>query len=311
MEHETIVADALKRLPTLHPLVLLEKAIKEDRLRSHAFLISGGLWEGQTYWAKYLAMQAAQLDDPEVHSLQQNFDMHILADTGERIVIDEAKTLRSKLTQSARGRRHIVIIENIERLNSHNANNEAANVLLKTLEEPPVETLFLLTTSSVYDVLPTILSRVQVVPCSMEADVYSSLGPEMEGTGSKIELAIKLQEKDFFEAWTKSAKNIEEIFNDKISVTERILMLDFLYLSAKDSEKEESVFSRKNIFFFQMEMAIEQRFKMSTIDKDVFQKLARIHKNLLQLKKDFASFINKKLALEHFLISSFLPTVHE
>ncbi|MFN7160896.1 MAG: AAA family ATPase [Candidatus Gracilibacteria bacterium] len=311
MEYETIIGDVLRKLPPLHPLSLLEKAITQDNLRSHAFLISGGLWEGQIYWAKYFAMKAAQLDDAQIISLQQNFDMHILPDTGERISIDESKTLRTKLTQSARGRRHIVIIENIERLNSHNANNEAANALLKILEEPPVETLFLLTTSSVYEVLPTIISRVQVVPCTMTEDLYSSFIPDTENIGSKIELAAKLQDQDFYKVWQQIGEYTKEVFNKKKSLTERIIMLDFLYLSAKDSEKDDNVFSRKNIFFFQMEMAIEERFKMSTIDKDTISELTRVHKNLLQLKKDFASFINKKLAVEHFFISSFLPSVYE
>lgn len=311
MEHEAIAGDILQRLPTLHPLVLLKKAIIEDTLRSHAFLISGGLWEGQMYWATILALLAVQMDTPGSSSLAQNVDMHIVRDDGERITVDTAKKLRTKLTQSAQGRRHIVIIENIERLNSHNANNEAANALLKVLEEPPVETLFLLTTSSLNEVLPTLISRVQVVPCTIAYDMYASLIPGIMNVGAKIELAIRLQEEEFAKQWNTSQALVQDIFNSKLSVTERILSLEFLYTSAKDSEKEEAIFSAKNIFFFQMELAIEERLKMSTMSKASCEELTRLHKNLLRLKQDFHSYINKKLAVEHFLISSFLPSLYE
>ncbi len=54
---------------------------------------------------------------------------------------------------------NIIIIENI-----HLANNETANAMLKTLEEPGERTVIFLTTSSLSDVLPTIISRSTIVP---------------------------------------------------------------------------------------------------------------------------------------------------
>ena len=38
---------------------------------------------------------------------------------------------------------------------------DAANALLKTLEEPPVETIFILTTTNIREIIPTIISRCQ------------------------------------------------------------------------------------------------------------------------------------------------------
>lgn len=304
MEYEKLTEGILKKLSPLHPLVLLKKAIADDNIHSHAFLIYGNMWEGQMYFAKYLALMAIRMDMPEIHTMEQYVDLHLLTDTGERISIDEAKSLRTKLTQSARGRRHIVIIENIERLNSHNFSNEAANSLLKILEEPPVETLFLMTTSSIYEVLPTIISRVQTLPCSIPDDIYTT-EPEIPNVGNKIELAMYLKDETARKEWNESMEKVQQLFEKKISVTEKALLLNFLISSSKDKEEEETVFSKKNIFFFQMELAIEERFKMSTIDKDMFFELQNMYKHLMQLKKDFASFINKKLAVEHFLISSF------
>ena len=58
--------------------------------------------------------------------------------------------------------RRIVIISPAETLN-----NASANALLKTLEEPPVNTLFLLVSSQSHRLLPTIISRCQALDMAL------------------------------------------------------------------------------------------------------------------------------------------------
>lgn len=53
---------------------------------------------------------------------------------------------------------HVVLIRRVERMT-----REAANAFLKTLEEPPPRTVFLLTTDSIALLLPTISSRCRVM----------------------------------------------------------------------------------------------------------------------------------------------------
>lgn len=53
----------------------------------------------------------------------------------------------------------VVVLEDV-----HTMRREAANSLLKTLEEPPEGNLFILTADSSRDILPTITSRCQVIP---------------------------------------------------------------------------------------------------------------------------------------------------
>ncbi len=57
------------------------------------------------------------------------------------------------------GARRVVVLLDADRMNK-----EAANRFLKTLEEPPADTYFVLTTSRLYSVIPTIRSRCQLVP---------------------------------------------------------------------------------------------------------------------------------------------------
>lgn len=63
------------------------------------------------------------------------------------------------------GRRRVFLIDSIDR-----ANEQAANSLLKTLEEPPPYLIFLLTAENPYDLLPTIRSRSVPVRLSRLSD---------------------------------------------------------------------------------------------------------------------------------------------
>ncbi len=77
-----------------------------------------------------------------------------------KILIDDVRSVEPFLQQKADiGRRKIVIILEAERMN-----DEAANAFLKTLEEPPSQTLIILVTSQPEQLLPTIISRCINVP---------------------------------------------------------------------------------------------------------------------------------------------------
>lgn len=72
---------------------------------------------------------------------------------------DESQNILKKLQlKSFEGNYKIVVIYAIERMNI-----AAANKLLKLIEEPPARTLFLMTASSLDNILPTILSRSQLI----------------------------------------------------------------------------------------------------------------------------------------------------
>ena len=68
--------------------------------------------------------------------------------------------LRRHILTPAMARRKVFIIGDAERLTPQQANPEAANALLKALEEPPSDTVFVLTAAEPDALLPTILSRV-------------------------------------------------------------------------------------------------------------------------------------------------------
>lgn len=82
-----------------------------------------------------------------------------LAEKKSQIVVDQIRQLNAfvYLSRSYEGSR-VVIISPVERLNIN-----AANSLLKTLEEPPEKTVLILVSSNPSELIPTIRSRCQVL----------------------------------------------------------------------------------------------------------------------------------------------------
>jgi len=75
------------------------------------------------------------------------------------IKIEQVRDIQKKIIfKPLEGRKKVVIIDQAEKLNLH-----AANCLLKTLEEPPDDTVLILVASTALPLLPTILSRCQSV----------------------------------------------------------------------------------------------------------------------------------------------------
>lgn len=76
------------------------------------------------------------------------------------IKIDQVRELIKKLSYAPyEAGMRVVLIEDV-----HTMRREAANSLLKTLEEPPEDNLLILTADSSRSVLPTISSRCQTIP---------------------------------------------------------------------------------------------------------------------------------------------------
>jgi len=72
-----------------------------------------------------------------------------------QISIQQTRLLKERaLFLPHKGNRRIFLIDHVDR-----ANDQAANSLLKTLEEPPTHLILILTAENAYDLLPTIRSR--------------------------------------------------------------------------------------------------------------------------------------------------------
>lgn len=90
----------------------------------------------------------------------QHVDVHCIDESGsESIKIEAIRTLQRDLSlRPYEGRRKVFIIDN-----AHNLTSEAANALLKILEEPPPDSLIILISSKISLLFKTIISRCQVL----------------------------------------------------------------------------------------------------------------------------------------------------
>lgn len=148
----------------------LGSAQKRSRL-AHAYLITGPSGSGKRQLAADLTQLANGAPAGAVFAGTAP-DVYLAGpeSKGRRILIEQIRTLEHALQMKASdGRRKVAIIAEADRMVA-----QAANAFLKTLEEPPNNSLLLLL-SSIPEVLPdTILSRCIEIPLASPADARLS-----------------------------------------------------------------------------------------------------------------------------------------
>jgi DNA polymerase III subunit delta' len=112
-----------------------------------------------------------RVEDPLFFSTHPDFATFPPDGPLRQITIQQIRLLRERAQfKPMRGSRRVFLIDHLER-----ANEQAANSLLKILEEPPEHMIIIATTENVYDILPTIRSRSIVFRMSRLSDT------EMQG----------------------------------------------------------------------------------------------------------------------------------
>lgn len=175
-------------------LTALQSDIDSDNV-AHAYLFAGPAHVGKFTVAKWFAQEllavgvseadrervrheVERLIHPDLLVVDQLWiedaceDMDVIAQSSnipqehrkkakaktDTISIDDVRAVQERLHEVVSGRYRCCLIRSVERMQ-----DEAVNALLKILEEPPAGVVFILTTSSVGSVLPTLLSRARVV----------------------------------------------------------------------------------------------------------------------------------------------------
>jgi len=93
--------------------------------------------------------------------------------------------------------RKVFIVGDAERLIPQLGTEVAANALLKALEEPPADSVIILTAADPNALLPTVLSRVVLVRVARIADsAVTAFAQQTPGFGSKAELAQRVTAAD-------------------------------------------------------------------------------------------------------------------
>lgn len=142
----------------------LKKAIS-NREMSHAYLFIGSKGVGKQLAAKVIA---SVVNCPEggcgictvCHKIQNDLhpDVMLIEPEGNSFIIDQVRELQREINlKSFEAKTKFYILDEVDKMTA-----AAANALLKTLEEPPPHVVFVLLTSNLDSLLPTIVSRCQV-----------------------------------------------------------------------------------------------------------------------------------------------------
>src|SRR2546425_7044000 len=160
-----------------HAIDLLRRALVAHRVR-HAYLFTGPEHIGKALLAQRFAQTLLCTGGADPYDAPQNPcnvclscrkvmhgnhpDVHYISRSPDKqfILIEQVRELQGEASRKTlEGRRNIFIIQSM-----HEMNVQAANCLLKTLEEPEPDVVMLLTAPDPGQLLPTILSRVQQIP---------------------------------------------------------------------------------------------------------------------------------------------------
>lgn len=154
----------------LHPTTHSQVAQYLQR-PSQAVLLVGANGMGKTTLAVQMAARVLSINEEELASHPYYTMVH---SDGDSISIDAIRELQRFMqlkTIGSRPFRRAAIIEHAERLTT-----EAQNAYLKLLEEPPADTIMIMTSDNQRALLPTIRSRLQVItayaPSEAELKAY-------------------------------------------------------------------------------------------------------------------------------------------
>lgn len=130
----------------------LRRAHEQNRI-GHAYLISGPPGSGKRRFVEQIARLVNPEDGEQIHIAEPE-------SKSRRILVDQVRALEHTLQMRApNGRRKVAAIIDADRLQP-----QAANAFLKTLEEPPNESLLLLVTALPQALPDTIVSRCIAIP---------------------------------------------------------------------------------------------------------------------------------------------------
>lgn len=149
---------------------LFMNLIKTNRLQ-HAYIFEGVAGTGKYEMARWIAQRlycqkptddgSPCLDCNQCFRIQQGEhpDVTTLQPDGQTIKVDQVRAIKEEFSKSGmETRRKILIVEDMEKMTTN-----AANSLLKFIEEPEGEITIMLLTTEVQQLLPTIVSRAQII----------------------------------------------------------------------------------------------------------------------------------------------------
>jgi DNA polymerase-3 subunit delta' len=244
-------------------------------------------------------------------------DTIVVRDYGESIKVDEIRDIIQRTHMTFQSPYLLVCIENIERMTE-----ETANAFLKTLEEPPPNVVFLLTTITIHRILPTVLSRVfhielggvsqqelleyleQQFPSEEKETIEKVVMLSLHKPGLAIEM---LQSRDRREYYFTLYNDVRCLL-EQSSRSDRLLYVDMLLDTFQEDslQLKQEINNRLELLLYLLQGVFlnkiqqkEHHFLSQKTLEEVIQCIEHVQEAKILLERN----INKKLVLENLMLS--------
>lgn len=203
-------------------------------------------------------------------------DVIVLPEKDEDFKVDSAnKLVEESYIKPLEAEKKIFLIKNAESMNTH-----AQNKLLKTLEEPPKNVIILIGTTSVYPLLPTVLSRVKKfeMPSFSEEKIFNALSKDFPDE-KRLKEAIILAD--------GKVGKVRELYYE--NTTQEYVDLALKILSDMKSSKDLLVYSNKVT-------SLKSLSEFLSVLETVLSDLLKLTENKAELIKNKQNIERLKLA---------------
>ena len=265
------------------------KTLSENKI-AHAYLFCGPRGTGKTTMARLFA-KALNCEEGIGHECDvcQNcvavktgshpdvFEIDAASNSGVDSVRDLIDQVRY---QPILGRYKVYIIDEV-----HNMSSSAFNALLKTLEEPPANVVFILATTEPQKVLPTILSRVQRFDFTKVSD---------EDIISKMSEILEKENVTYEEGSLELiARLADGGVRDALSILDQVVSYSGDNISIEDINTLFGLLNVKDKLDFVRKIGSKDLASVINTAKDMYSRgidIVKLHDDLIKIFKDLLVF---------------------
>lgn len=208
---------------------------------------------------------------------KQSESVLLIEPKGLTVKVDQVREVLDFVSLKVMGRARVVIFQEAEHLGL-----QAANSLLKTLEEPSENTYFLLLTNSRESLLPTIRSRTQVLRLPSDRPIEGSL----EERSQALEALISVL--------SSQRAILPEIVSEVKGNAENSLQWTLLWQQFLRDAVSLLADPMDPLLHEDLRQALEPLYRYSP------QELLQFSEQIFQLEQDIKAHVDRTLAFEHF-----------
>jgi len=280
---------------------------------SHAYLLAGPSDIGKYTIAKAMAktLQTVGKLKKDINNIAVQIEKEYHPDVlilrkgkeSSNIKVEEMRPLLANLNLTGNSDFRIFLIEEIERLTA-----EAANAMLKILEEPPRNVLFIFTSNKPDQILETILSRVRRIDFKKVPEYIAreglkkryylekatALDQVIALSGGRIGLAIRLLENTkVLEVYSNTYNEIESFLTER-NISKGMSFIGQIYDDAVLTE-----------IFINVVMIILRKSLIEAANHNKIEEQESLVKQLdfvLKLSRQLETNVNSRLMLENLLL---------